>query len=313
METIKVELFGNDAKSLKVLKFVENVAATKVPVLITGEVGTGKRTLAQYIHTLSSRNNKEVLLVDCSKQPQEVENEILGYHDNETGRFVKGALELGNGGTVILANIDGIIEDFQKRLFQIFNELSDYDIDIRIIATTTKNLSKIVGAGKFHRVFYTYLSGTQITMISLRERIEDIHYLSRQILKIVCEENDCPIPTVQEEVDKKLLAHYWTHNVSELITVMKATLENSDKKIITLDDLALGDRKVVHSIGHSDEDGLKLMSLKEAERLLIKKALIHTSENRTQAAKILGVSIRTLRNKINEYRVEGSQFFLNLR
>ena len=313
MEEIRVELFGRDAKSLKILKFVQNVAVTKTPVLIVGEVGTGKRTLARYIHSLSSRSGEKILLVDCSQDPQTVENEILGYRDTETGRFIRGVLESANGGTIVLTNVDGILETFQKRLFQVFNELIDYDIDIRIMATTTKNLSKQVGAGKFYRGLYTYLSGTQIVMTSLRERGGDIQFLSQEVLKILCEKNGHNIPTIEEDASKKLLAHYWTHNVSELISVMEATLENSNKETITVSDLALGDRKIIHSIADGNEDGFKLMSLKEAEKLLIKKALIHTSENRTQAAKILGVSIRTLRNKINEYRVDGSQFFLNLR
>jgi two-component system response regulator FlrC len=94
-------------------------------------------------------------------------------------------------------------------------------------------------------------------------------------------------------------------------------LENTTKELkgmeIGVDDLVLGEKKTSSNLYDSDDDGLKLMSLKDAERLLIRKALIHTSENRTQAAKILGVSIRTLRNKINEYRNDGSNFFVNLR
>ena len=313
MKTIRVELFGRDSKTLKVLKFARNVSVTKAPVLIVGELGTGKRSLAKYIHRLSSRCNEKIMIVDCSQGPQQIEDEILGHREPETGRFIKGALESSNKGTVILANVDGISESLQKRLFEIFNELNDYDIDIRILATTTKNLSKLVGTGRFYRALYTYLSSTQIVVASLRERIEDIQFLSQEMLKIFCEKDNIPVPCIEEEVNKKLLSHYWTHNVSELISVVKATLENSNKEVIRLDDLALGDRKVIHNIMDTNDDGFNLMSLKEAEKLLIKKALIHTSENRTQAAKILGVSIRTLRNKINEYRTEGAQFFLNLR
>ena len=313
MKTVRVELFGRDAKTLKVLKFARNVSVTKAPVLIVGELGTGKRSLAKYIHILSSRCNEKMMIVDCSQGPQKVEDEILGYREAETGRFIKGVLESSNKGTVVLANVDGIPEDLQKRLFEIFNELNDYDIDIRIVATTTKNLSKLVGTGRFYRALYTYLSSTQIIVTSLRERVEDIQFLSQEILKILCEKDNILTPYIKEEVNKKLLSHYWTHNVNELISVMEATLENSNKEVITLNDLALGDRKVVHSVMDAGADGFNLMSLKEAEKLLIKKALIHTSENRTQAAKILGVSIRTLRNKINEYRTEGAQFFLNLR
>ncbi len=313
MEAIKRELFGRDAKALKVLKFAENVAATKAPILLVGELGTGKKSLAHFIHSLSNRATKPILTVDCSNDAQLVENEILGYREEESGSFVKGILERANGGTVILSNVDGVAEQFQKRLFQIFHELTDYDIDIRFIATTTKNLSKLVGSGRFYRALYTYISGTQITITSLRERLEDIQYLANSFLNDICVERGVTIPSYDDESMKKMIAHYWTHNVSELKSVVEASLDNSNGEIITADDLALGDRKVNSIISDDSEDGIKLMSLKEAEKLLIKKALVHTSENRTQAAKILGVSIRTLRNKINEYRSDGSNFFLNLR
>ena len=313
MEGMNVNLFGRDTRVLKNLRFVENVASTKAPTLIVGELGVGKRTIAQYIHSLSNRRDEPCAIVDCAADPREVEDKILGYHDQESGRFVKGILESANKGTAILAHIDSLAEDFQKRLIQIFDELVDYDIDLRIIATTTRNLSKILGAGKFHRGLYAYFSNTQINMISLRDRVGDIQFLSQELLRILSEKENCVIPSVEEKVNEKLFAHCWTHNVSEIIEVMKVTFERSNKSVVTIDDLALGDRKVIQGLVGPDGDGLKLMSLKDAERLLIKKALLHTSENRTQAAKILGVSIRTLRNKINEYRDEGSQFFLNLR
>lgn len=313
MESINVNLFGRDSRVLKNLKFVEHIASTKAPALITGELGVGKRTMAQYLHSLSNRKDRPYAVIDCSADPKEVEDKILGYHDPESGRFIKGALESTNGGTVTLAHIDGLPEDFQGRLIQIFDELSDYDIDLCILATTTRNLSKMLGLGKFHRGLYAYFANTQISMISLRDRVGDIQFLSQELLKILSEEKNCMVPGVEEKVNEKLFSHCWTHNVGEMIEVMKETFDRSNKSIITLDNLALGDRRVLQGLSGSDGDGLKLMSLKDAEKLLIKKALLHTSENRTQAAKILGVSIRTLRNKINEYRDEGSQFFLNLR
>jgi two-component system response regulator FlrC len=106
-----------------------------------------------FVHNNSARNAGEVLVVDCSQDAKQVENEILGYRDEETGSFNKGVLERANGGSVILANIDALDEKFQKRLYQILQELSDYDLDVRIMATTTKNLSKYVGAGRFYRAF----------------------------------------------------------------------------------------------------------------------------------------------------------------
>ena len=110
----------------------------------------------------------------------------------------------------------------------------------------------------------------------------------------------------------RINSHYWANNIHELKQVISSSVSNNSS---LLDESAyeVSDKKSVNFMSEDDSEGVRLMSLKDAEKLLIKKALIHTSENRTQAAKILGVSIRTLRNKINEYRTEGSSYFVNLR
>ncbi len=302
------EYFGQDPKIVKSLKVAKNVAVTKAPVLIVGEAGIGKKTLANYIHTSSTRTNKPFFMVDCSKDTLDVENQILGYRD-DTGRFVKGVLENGNGGTIVLVNVDGLEDVFQKKLHKILGELEDYEIDVRLVATTTKNLSKLVGAGRFYRGLYTMISSNSITLTPLRERAGDIELIAKNIISELSEKEI----TVQEEAMKKIVGHYWTHNVKELKAILESTVSNIEGDVITEELLEIGEKKAVNIISDDDSEGIRLMSLKEAERLLIKKALVHTSENRTQAAKILGVSIRTLRNKINEYRNEGNSYFVNLR
>ncbi|EQC44794.1 sigma-54 dependent transcriptional regulator [Bacteriovorax sp. Seq25_V] len=309
MNTLTAEYFGQDPKIVKAVKVARNVAVTKVPVLVVGEAGVGKKTLAKFIHENSTRANKPFVTVDCGTGSTQVENEILGYREAESGRFVKGALENANGGTVVLVNIDALEEDFQKKLHKILGELDDYDIDLRIIATTTKNLSKLVGAGRFYRGLYTNLSNNSITLTPLRERINDIEVVANNIIKD-CFEGSV---SIEEAALQKLVTHYWTHNVKELKAVLESSLVNFDGDVLSEEQLEIGEKKVVNVISEEDSEGIRLMSLKEAERLLIKKALVHTSENRTQAAKILGVSIRTLRNKINEYRTEGNSYFVNLR
>ena len=111
----------------------------------------------------------------------------------------------------------------------------------------------------------------------------------------------------------KICSHYWTHNIQELKAIIEASVEKSEGNCFEANEILIGERRAVSMMSEDDSEGIRLMSLKDAEKLLIKKALVHTSENRTQAAKILGVSIRTLRNKINEYRQDGSAFFVNLR
>jgi two-component system, response regulator FlrC len=309
MDTINVELFGKDPKIQKAVSVARNVSVTKAPVLIVGEAGVGKKTLANYIHQNSNRANQPIEMVDCSMSAQEVENRILGHRDEETGRFHRGALEAANMGTVVFANIDSIEEEFQKRLHKILNELTDYDIDVRIVATTSKNLSKLVGAGRFYRGLYTLISTNSINLTPLRERVNDLEMLARHFLESSAEGPRQFDPTAMD----KLLTHYWTHNIEELKVVIENSAQNCEGEFLTEKELEIGEKRAVHHISEEDNEGIRLMSLKDAEKLLIKKALIHTSENRTQAAKILGVSIRTLRNKINEYRSDGSVYFVNLR
>ena len=308
----EVRLVGSHPKFVKAIEFAGNVAVTKAPVLIIGESGSGKKTFCHYIHKASARGALPLLVVDCAQEVQQVENEILGHRDEE-GKFNKGILERANGGSIILSNIDSLDEKFQKRLFQILQELGDYDLDVRIMATTSKNLSKYVGAGRFHRALYTYFSGSQISLLPLRERDSDIETLASHFASEYAKENDKGAVEFSDEAKKKIGSFYWAHNVAELKSVIESTVENSESGIIDVSAIEIGEKKAETVANDIDEDGMRLMSLKEAERLLIKKALIHTSENRTQAAKILGVSIRTLRNKINEYRGEGNNYFVNLR
>jgi two-component system response regulator FlrC len=306
-------LVGNHPKFNIALETARNVAVTKTPVLISGEAGSGKKALGAYIHNNSVRKNARIEIVDCTNDSQTVEKIVLGYRDDQSGKFNRGVIELANGGTVIFANIDALDENFQKRLYTILQELPDYELDVRILATTSKNLSKLVGAGKFSRALYTYFSGAQIDMISLRERGTDVELIARHFIEEYAAENDAGDISLCSDAARKLTDYNWNNNLHELRSFIRKTLNNMDGK--TLDVLAIekGERKVEFTSVETDEDGLKLMSLKDAEKLLIKKALVYTSENRTQAAKILGVSIRTLRNKINEYRSEGTSYFVNLR
>lgn len=308
----ELKLVGNHPKVIKAIEFSKNVAVTKAPVLIVGESGVGKKTICHYIHKNSARKLAEILDVDCSQEAQAVENEILGHRDAD-GKFNKGVLERANGGSIILTNIDALDEDFQKRLYQILQELNDYDLDVRVLATTTKNLSKYVGSGRFHRALYTYFSGSQISLIPLRERGTDIELLAEHFATNYTTEHSLESVMFTEEAKKKIGSFYWAHNIAELKSVIESTIENSGNSQIDVSAIEIGEKKAETVSNEADEDGMRIMSLKEAERLLIKKALIHTSENRTQAAKILGVSIRTLRNKINEYRGDGNNYFVNLR
>jgi two-component system response regulator FlrC len=313
MLTTGFDIIGNHPKFKKSLETAKNVAVTKTPVLVSGETGSGKKSLCSYIHSNSARKNAALEMVDCSLDIQLVEKQILGHRDEETGKFNRGVLEAANGGTVVFAHIDALDENFQKRLYTILQELSDYELDVRILATTTKNLTKLVGAGKFSRALYNFFSGAQITTTPLRERGTDVELLANQIVTDLCTAAERPVVTLTPEAIARLCDLSWNKNITELEAFLENALANVTTEIMDVAAFEASEKREVSFGGEIDEEGFKLMSLREAEKLLIKKALVYTAENRTQAAKILGVSIRTLRNKINEYRNEGSQYFVNLR
>lgn len=190
MLTQGLVLVGNHPKFNTALETARNVAVTKTPVLISGEIGSGKKALGAYIHAQSARKNARIEVVDCSFDASMVEKIVLGHRDDQSGKFNRGVLEVANGGTVIFANIDALDDNFQKRLYTILQELPDYELDVRIIATTSKNLSKLVGAGKFSRALYTYFSGVLIDMISLRERGTDVELIARHFINEYAVENN---------------------------------------------------------------------------------------------------------------------------
>ncbi len=306
------EIVGTHPKFQKSLETARNVAVTKTPVLISGESGCGKKTFGQYIHLNSIRKNAPIEVVDCSSDVAEVERRVLGFREAD-GRFQRGVLEVANGGTVIFAHIDALDEVFQKRLYTILQELPDYELDVRILATTTKNLSKLVGAGKFSRPLLTYFGGAQIHLMPLRERGTDVEAFAKEFSKEWCAETGSVELTLSPEALARLNDQAWNGNISELRSAIRSAASVAENNVIETRCFMAETKKEAGFSLETDEDGVKLMSLKDAEKLLIRKALVFTSENRTQAAKILGVSIRTLRNKINEYRSEGSQYFVNLR
>lgn len=312
MLTQGLVLVGNHPKFNYTLETARNVAVTKTPILICGEAGSGKKSLGVYIHQNSARKNGRLEIVDCSMEVEEVEKTVLGFRD-EAGRFNRGVLELANGGTVIFANIDCLEESFQKRLITILQELSDYELDVRVIGTTSKNLSKLVGAGKFLRTLYSFFNGIQLDMPCLKERGTDLELIATHFIRQIARENGNENIEISAAAIQKLNEYSWSHNISDLKNFVAKVMNNIEGNTFDLTAIEKGESKVEMKLGDVDEEGLKLMSLKDAEKLLIKKALVYTSENRTQAAKILGVSIRTLRNKINEYRSEGTSYFVNLR
>lgn len=303
-------IWGRDESIQKAIETATFQFGTSDPIIIYGEEGVGKKFFCEYIHLNSSRKDHSFKVFDCTVETKIAEDQLFGFRDRTTGRFQRGLIEKSNGGTLVFRNLDQLDIRFQSKILKIIKELVDYDIDVRFMATSTKSLSKLVRSGKLIKDFYDYFEKNAIHLLPLRERKEDIPLIIENIALEWAKESSTPT-IIDPPVLDRFKDYFWSKNIEEL----KVTITNAlNLESGTLTEKAVQKlQRYVSSHGSEDEKSTRLMSLKEAEKLLIKQALIHTSENRTKAAKILGVSIRTLRNKINEYKNEGASYFLNLR
>lgn len=301
-----------DSQMSKAVAMAKNIASRKATVMIYGESGVGKELMARYIHDNSHRNGASFVAVNCAAVPENLlESELFGH---EKGAFTGahqmkiGKFELANKGTFLLDEISEMPLHLQGKLLRVLQE-SELErvgstevkkIDVRFICTSNKNLAEMVRKGEFRQDLFYRLNVIPLSIPSLRTRKKDITSLVKYFLKKVSNENNMEIKDVSVDAMQKLHNWQWPGNVRELQNVIERSCLLSDKKILSKEDIQI------------EEDGVQIvqekglvttgMTIQEAERRLILKTLEYTSDNRTQAAKILGISIRTLRNKLNEYK-----------
>lgn len=298
----------------KVLETAENVAASRATVLITGESGTGKELLAQYIHAKSNRSSGSFVALNCAAVPDGLlESELFGY---EKGAFTGadnrkiGKFELAHQSTFLLDEISELPLNLQSKILRVLQEgeiervggVRPIKVDVRIIAATNKNLGQMVQAGAFREDLYYRLNVIPIEIPPLRNRIQDIELLSHKFLESSCAENGLKMKTLGATALDKLKTWAWPGNIRELQNIVERSTLLCANETLEADDILIEN----YESAVSQRDELRVgMTVQEAERMLIMKTLDFTSQNRTQAAHILGISIRTLRNKLNEYREEG--------
>lgn len=305
-------ILSNDLQMRKLLQMAENIAQGKATVLITGESGTGKELLSRYIHAKSPRSQKPFVAVNCAALPEGLlESELFGY---EKGAFTGaeqrkvGKFELANGGTFLLDEVSELPLLLQSKLLRVIQEgeverlggSAPIPVSIRLIATTNRPLEEMVKRGEFRQDLFYRLNVIPLRVPALRFRPRDIDYLARIFLEAYCQENNKTAKQFSPDALNKLKSYEWPGNIRELQNLIERLVLTCSAEVITPKDLPLDVRESNPPMGL--EAG---MTLSEAERLLILKTLEHTSHNKTKAADILGISIRTLRNKLNEYRKEG--------
>lgn len=305
-----------DDLMIKCVSLAKKIAKSEASVLITGESGTGKEVISKLIHKDSNRSNKPFISINCAAIPENLlESELFGY---EKGAFTGanyqriGKFEEANGGTLLLDEITEmepklqakILRAIQERVIDRVGGSKPIKIDIRILATSNRDMKKAVKENQFREDLYFRLNVININIPPLRDRPDDIENLSNHFIEKYTKLNGIKDKKIMSKESMELLkSHTWEGNVRELEnTVHRAVLLSSDNTI-NPDDLLIDMRNDYKKEKVSKEFEEKTVS--ECEKELIVSTLTHCLGNRTHAAKILGISIRTLRNKLNEYSKEG--------
>jgi DNA-binding NtrC family response regulator len=311
---------GESAGMRDVFDVVQQVAPTRATVLLLGESGTGKELVAKVIHQLSPRNNQPMVTVHCAAlAPTLLESELFGHekgaftgaHERRIGRF-----EQAQGGTLFLDEIGEIDATLQVKLLRFLGERTFERVgsnktltaDVRLVAATNKNLQALVKAGSFREDLFFRLRVVEICLPPLRERTEDIPLLARAFLGEFARENDKAVSAITGDAMDLLQSHNWPGNVRELRTAMEHAVVMSRGEKVTPRDLPLSLRQArqpaVSAVQTMPAPGVPPLSVVEAEKNLIRRALRESQGSRTEAARKLGMSRRTLYRKLEVYNIQ---------
>jgi DNA-binding NtrC family response regulator len=295
-----------------VQKLIKQVAPTDATVLIQGESGTGKEVIARSLHENSLRKDKPYIKVNCAAVPENLlESEFFGHEKGAfTGATMKreGRFELANGGTLLLDEITEISLPLQAKLLRVLQEHEfervggsrTIKVDARIIATTNRDLVQAVAAGKFREDLYYRLHVVPIKVPRLAERKGEVEFLLGKFLAQFATKHNKVIPRISPIALDQLARYPWPGNVRELRNYAERAV------ILSTGDGELTYADIVPSQAASSEDavmgdGQTFPTLSEVEKRLIYLALKKTSGNRNEAASLIGINVRTLRNKLKEY------------
>jgi DNA-binding NtrC family response regulator len=327
------DLLGHSAPIAQIKQIVRKVGPTDATVLISGENGTGKELIANEIFKASSRCNAPYIKVNCAAISESlIESEFFGH---EKGSFTgaterrEGRFELANGGTLLLDEISEVSPKVQAKLLRVLQEREfervggskTIKVDVRVLATTNRDLKKAVANGEFRQDLYYRLNVVPLTAPPLRDRPDDIMVLAEAMLQTACRSYGMKVRGFSKPAAEAMLRHDWPGNVRELQnTIERAVILSEENKFIEPECLGLihlvetpamtppqivPARQIWNAEPQPAEQGAdEVKPLEEVEREHILRALSITNGNRTQAAQLLKISIRTLRNKLNEYKLE---------
>jgi DNA-binding NtrC family response regulator len=293
------------------LAIAERVAPSNATVLVQGESGTGKELLARFIHHRSDRSDKPFVAMNCAALPDNlVESELFGYDKGAfTGatRSRRGKFEQAQGGTLVLDEISEMPLGLQAKLLRVLQEKEvdpiggrkPIPVDVRIVATCNRELARMVKDGTFRQDLYYRLHVIPLKIPPLRERKDDIPLLVAHFKDKFSRLHHAPGLDISPEAMARLAGWSWPGNVRELENTIERSVLICDGAMIRPEHLLIEEQ--ITAAGDCGANGLVGMTVKDIEKKLIGQTLKHVNDNRTHAAQMLGISIRTLRNKLREY------------
>jgi DNA-binding NtrC family response regulator len=305
-------IVGADKKLLSMLETLSSAAKSRATILIRGESGTGKELIARAIHYNSPRAHGPFITLNCAALPEGlIESELFGHEKGAFTNAIKqsqGRFELADGGTLLLDEISEMPFGVQAKLLRVIQEREfqrvgsgvSVKVDVRLVATTNKNLEDEVKAGRFRDDLYYRLNVIPLYLPPLRERLIDIPALVDHFVRKYNDENHRDIKGITEKAMRLLLAYHWPGNIRELENYIERAVVLCKGDRITDSDFP--SHLVLGRLGSlSTTSGDKEMTISEMEKVMIIETLERHSGNRTKASEALGISSRTLRNKLHEY------------
>lgn len=318
------DIVASSQKMKHLLDIAKEFAQTEATMLLTGETGTGKNLIAQYIHHNSQRFNERYVSINCAAIPSDLlESELFGYEkgaftgSSKTGK--RGLIEQANGGTLLLDEISELNFELQAKLLYLFENNEVYrvggvkpiEVDVRFIAATNTNITELVDSGKFRSDLYYRLNVGYIEIPPLRERREDIIPLAKRYIEDFNLTFRKSVSGLDEEAMNYVIYMPWFGNVRELRNYIERAVLLAKGKMLTLSDLTINQGRLVASIGDKEfstfsiqaNTGLGVNLFHQVQKELIQQALNMVENNRSKAAKILGVPRTTLYHYIQKYSI----------
>jgi DNA-binding NtrC family response regulator len=310
------DLVGVSSKMQQIFALLQQAGPSKASVLITGESGTGKEMVARAIHRLSPRRQGPFHAINCAALPESlIESELFGH---EKGSFTganeraAGCFELAQNGTLLLDEIGEMPAATQAKLLRILEDSkvrriggkTEFEVDVRVLAATNRPPEEAVKKGTLREDLYYRLNVFHIHLPPLRERKEDIQPIAESLITLLNSKHDCKVTGISAEVQEVFRSHNWPGNVRELRNALERAVILAGQGTIERKHLPNTFISPTLETATVDSDSVQFRvgtTVEEAERGLIMRTLEHTKNNKTKAAEILGISLKTLHNKLKEY------------